>query len=232
MRAFLDKTKLCSDDVFGTEATAFIEAPGSSPETKKLIGVQSSRSSFDDSSTSRLILFERHAVEQMHLHKSFRNALDRLETDADPYYEYIDATTSRHKPDKSIEATMRRIGLRYDEPNQDKLRVSIDGLVTRNVTVLNSTHEELALIPSAESKVTAMLAEQANVCIRGLAYHGRKSVYPYTPAILSMPFAKIPRDITPDQRSEFIQSIKNYLPIVVQLGSLSINQIRHYRVNS
>ncbi len=228
-QGFLDKAQLCSNEVFGTEATTFVEAPGSHPDTKRLIGVQSSRTSISDSRSARLILFERYAPEKMRLHGSFRNAVDELEQNADPFFEYVGMSSPSQKPpNRGLEATLRRIGLRYDIPDQDSFRVRLDGVIQKSGLPGKNLSLEFALTPAVEDEATAMLFEQSEVCIRALAHHGRKSVYPTSGSSINVPFAEIPADTEPGQRAEFLEVVKGYLPIAVVLGSLSINQARQF----
>lgn len=230
---FLDKIRQRGEYIFGETVSTLVEDHAQSEsDLKKLIGVGSPRLSLYQPGELKLTLFERRAIASMRLHGSFRNALARFESDADPYYEYagpIDGTTYSSSPDRSLEATMNRVGYKYGVSDQSAVRLRCDTIAPKSDGVLDPRNgTELTLVPDYETAESAMLVDQAGMCLRGLAYYGRKSVYPMAPTVINIPVGRLPRDVNEQERTDFLSDIKQHLPIVVTLGAITTRVSRQH----
>ncbi|CAN5711309.1 hypothetical protein BH23PAT2_BH23PAT2_05250 [soil metagenome] len=228
-KKFLDKIARMGDQIFGNDVSTLIQDGDIDDEGfQKMIGVGSARLRLYQSGQLRFLMFERRATPQMHLQGSFRNALSKLEAQADPFFEHSNPVQGyQDETDRGLEATLRRIGYSHDIPQQGDITIKCDGLAIKTDGILDPRNgSELALLPAVDDKVTTMFVEQTGLCVRALAHHGRKSVYPMSPEFLHIPFGRLPRETEDVERSHFIQGVKALLPLTVTLGGIN-TQITH-----
>lgn len=231
VREFLDQARMYGNEIFGDDVSAIIDSGDEErPGYRKLVGVGSPLLSLYHLADIRLIMFEKRAPAAMNISGTFRHALFRLGSDADPYYEFVsECNDLGEKNDTSLEATLQRVGLKHDIPEQTDFVLPCDNIALRSDGIFDGRNGgELSLVPAAESHVTAMLVEQAGLCVRALAYHGRKSVNPMNPDIINVPIGRLPKDVSDAERQQFISRTKRLLPVYLTLGYVNTEFTRQH----
>ncbi len=115
-------------------------------------------------------------------------------------------------------SSLDRIGIEYGVADQNEVKIECTAVETP--VDMGADGHELWLTLNPFAKTTQMLAEQSRMCLRGMAGHSKKHVYPVSPSPNGIHFATMPRVVSERQGKEFQKRLAKCFPLQLVLGGV------------
>ena len=98
-------------------------------------------------------------------------------------------------------------------------------IVCDRVAILDEPGKDLVLglLPVADQVGTLVLHRQAKLAHDRLAAQSKRLAYPVSPGVVSIPFARIPGNISDANYTRLMQGLQSHLPHAFVLGGININ---------
>ncbi|MEI7682719.1 MAG: hypothetical protein WCJ24_00220 [Candidatus Saccharibacteria bacterium] len=228
---FLGAVDYHSREIFGNDQSGIVVIPGHLDEDARINSsnedylsseleiktVGSPRFKVYDAEDIRFTLLHRRQPKELNKTSRLLWAGRRTTRIQEQTYHPIDVDTDQaplFKTSPLYEALVR-IGLQYDVPSQDNVPIKFSAITLNPDSDFGDKGIELALIPSPDDKVTRMLVDQIQLCYTALKQKSKWAVYPNNgPLPLTVPFARLPRDVTESEIKQFIKVMdENLLPV-------------------
>jgi hypothetical protein len=112
-----------------------------------------------------------------------------------------------------LREALDEIGMGYGirPEQQHELELKCTEVAVQPNTMDAGLGHELVLIPDGSSDVTLMLADQITACFRGLQSYNKGLAFPANPMPLNIPFARLPRQTSSEQRTHIMRSVRSLL---------------------